>query len=219
MKNILAKAVAALVILASSVYANASIITLNGSQEVNALKINESFESFYNFTNWSANTGFEKANELVAFFALDEMDNLGLYMIFGGPSGQAGNIVFDINGNNGEVVFVDDPGDRDPVVSTATGTNVKFTYVAGKTDGLVFSNFLGDFWGLDIVFGSFSGIDGYSFLSFDGNGQATTVLSGTGLDDISILSVPGSNVTQVSAPSTILMFALVLMGMATVRRR
>ncbi|NKX31073.1 PEP-CTERM sorting domain-containing protein [Alteromonadaceae bacterium A_SAG1] len=182
MKNILAKAVAALVILASSVYANASIITLNGSQEVNALKINESFESFYNFTNWSANTGFEKANELVAF-------------------------------------FVDDPGDRDPVVSTATGTNVKFTYVAGKTDGLVFSNFLGDFWGLDIVFGSFSGIDGYSFLSFDGNGQATTVLSGTGLDDISILSVPGSNVTQVSAPSTILMFALVLMGMATVRRR
>ena len=49
MKNILAKAVAALVILASSVYANASIITLNGSQEVNALKINESFESFYNF--------------------------------------------------------------------------------------------------------------------------------------------------------------------------
>ena len=88
MKNILAKAVAALVILASSVYANASIITLNGSQEVNALKINESFESFYNFTNWSANTGFEKANELVAFFALDDMDNLGLYMIFGGPSGQ-----------------------------------------------------------------------------------------------------------------------------------
>ena len=71
----------------------------------------------------------------------------------------------------------------------------------------------------NIVFGSFSGIDGYSFLSFDGNGQATTVLSGTGLDDISILSVPGSNVTQVSAPSTILMFALVLMGMATVRRR
>lgn len=219
MKNILAKAVAALVVLASSVCANASIITLNGSQEVNALKINESFESFYNFTNWSANTGFEKANELVAFFALDDTDKLGLYMIFGGPSGQAGSIVFDINGNDGEVVFVDDPGNRDPVVSTTAGTNVTFSYIAGKTDGLVFSNFSSDFWGLNIVFDSFSGIDGYSFLSFDDNGQASTVLSGTGLDDISILSVPGSNVTQVNAPSTILMFALALMGMASVRRR
>lgn len=219
MKNMLVKAGAALLMLCSSVGASASIITLNGSEEVQALELTETFESFYNFTDWSANTGFEQANELVAFFALDNSDALGLYMIFGGPGGDAGSIVFDINGGDGEVVFVDDPGNRDPVVSTATGTNVTFSYAADKTDGLVYSNFSSDFWGLDIIFDSFSGIDGYSFLTFDDNGQSSIALSGTSLDDISILSVPGSNVVSANAPSTVMIFALAIIGLAGIRRK
>ena len=219
MKNMLVKAGAALLILCSSVGASASIITLNGSTEVQELELTGTFESFYNFTDWSANTGFEKANELVAFFALDDTDTLGLYMIFGGPGGDAGNIVFDINGGDGEVTFVDDPGDRDPVVSTSTGTNVTFSYVAGKTDGLVYSNFSSDFWGLDIIFNSFSGIDGYTFLTFDDNGQSSVALSGSGLEDISILSAPSSNVVSANAPSTVMMFALAIIGLAGIRRK
>lgn len=219
MKNMLVKVGAALLMLCGSVGASASIITLNGSEEVQALELTETFESFYNFTDWSANTGFEQANELVAFFALDNSDALGLYMIFGGPGGDAGSIVFDINGNDGEVIFVDDPGNRDPVVSTVTGTNVTFSYAADKTDGLVYSNFSSDFWGLDIIFDSFSGIDGFTFLTFDDNGQSSVALSGASLDDISILSVPGSSVVSANAPSTVMIFALAIIGLAGIRRK
>jgi len=219
MKNMLVKAGAVLLLLCGSVGANASIITLNGSTEVQTLELTETFESFYDFTDWSANTGFEKANELVAFFALDDSNTLGLFMIFGGPGGDAGSIVFDINGGDGEVVFVDDPGNRDPVVSTATGTNVTFSYAAGKTDGLVYSNFSSDFWGLDIIFDSFSGIDGYTFLTFDDSGQSSVALSGASLEDISILSVADSNVVSANSPSTVMIFALAIFGLAGIRRK
>jgi hypothetical protein len=219
MKNILMKALVGSLFFLTSIGAHAALITLNGTTQVGALKMNESFKSFYNFADWKANTGYEKANELVAFFAYDQNDALGLYMIFGGPSGDAGSIVFDINGVDGSVIFVDDPGNRDPVVSTATGTNVTFGYIAGKTDGLIFSDFSSDFWALDIIFDTYSGIDGYTFLTFDSNGVDSVALQGNGLEDISILSLPSSNLVAVNSPSTIGMLFLALAGVSLKRRR
>lgn len=217
MKKLFNKAIAAVMLVSASLSANAALI-VNGSTEVNALQLSESFESFYDFNNWSANTGFEQANELVAFFATNDADELGLYMIFSGPTGSAGAINFDINGSNGSVIFVDDPDGRDPVVSTATGSNVTFSYVAGKTDGLVYADFVGDLWSLDILFNRFTGINGYSFLTFDSAGNSSAAVSGTGLDNLTLTSFPSSSVS-VSTPSTLMIFALSVVCLLASRRK
>ena len=85
MKSIFLKAIFAFCFLSVSVNANAGLLSVNGS-EVNALDINKSLVSFYNFSksNYSANTGFELANQLVGFFANDNAGQLGLYLIFFG---------------------------------------------------------------------------------------------------------------------------------------
>lgn len=218
MKKLLNKAIVAVLFLSASLCANATLI-VNGSTAVNALKLSDSFESFYNFNDWSANTGFEQANKLVAFFAENDSNALGLYMIFSGPTGGAGDINFDINGPTGNVVFVDDPSGRDPVVATANGTNVTFKYVAGKTDGLVYSDFTGDAWNLDILFNTFSGVDGYSFLSFDPSGNSTVAASGSSLENLTLTSFPSSNAAEVSAPSTLMILGLSIVCIFASRRK
>lgn len=217
MKKLIKKVIAAAMLVSASLSANAALI-VNGSTEVNALQLSESFVSFYDFKDWSANTGLEQANELVAFFAIDDTDELGLYMIFSGPTGSAGAINFDINGSNGNVIFIDDPSGRDPVVATSTGSNVSFSYVAGKTDGLVYADFVGDLWSLDILFNRFTGINGYSFLTFDSAGNSSTAVSGTGLENLTLTSFPSSSVS-VSTPSTLMIFALSIVCVLASRRK
>ena len=48
--------------------ANASIIKLNDNIELGVLSLDESFVDFYNYSNASSQTGYEKDNALVIFF-------------------------------------------------------------------------------------------------------------------------------------------------------
>ncbi|MDO6539764.1 PEP-CTERM sorting domain-containing protein [Alteromonas stellipolaris] len=201
-------------LVSSAFQAKAAIISVEGV-EVEALSINTSFESFYNFTDWSANTGYEIANELVAFFVTDASDALGLFMIFSGPGGDAGSVNFDLLSSEGSVVFVDDPDGRDPIV----GTNVSFGYAADKTDGLVFSEFVSDSWFIDVVFNSVSGVSGFNFLTFDANGVADIATSGS-LSDFSISSASAPSApVGVPAPSSLLILLLSLTCIVLSKRK
>lgn len=217
MQNKIRKMVSAVALMSASLFANAAFLSVNDIS-VNALTLNETLESFYGFDNWQANTGLEVDNELVAFFAIDSSDELGFYMIFGGPSGNKGVVNFDIIGNNGEVTFVDES--RDKVQDTTNGTKVKFTYGAGFTDGLIYSNFIGDDWELAIDFGVISGVTGFSFLSFGTDGDATTVLSDSPLQNFDIASTSSlASATSVSTPGTLAIFAVGLVGVGLYRRK
>ena len=201
-------------LVSSAFQAKAAIISVEGV-EVEALSINTSFESFYNFTDWSANTGYEIANELVAFFVTDASDALGLFMIFSGPGGDAGSLNFDLLSSEGSVVFVDDPDGRDPIV----GTNVSFGYAADKTDGLVLSEFVSDSWFIDVVFNSVSGVSGFNFLTFDANGVADVATSGS-LSDFSISSANAPSAPiGVPAPSSLLILLLSLTCIVLSKRK
>ncbi|WP_218418599.1 PEP-CTERM sorting domain-containing protein [Alteromonas lipotrueae] len=216
MKAKIFQALLVMFLVSSAFQAKAAIISVDGT-EVDALSINTSFESFYNFTDWSANTGYEIANELVAFFVTDDSNALGLFMIFSGPGGDAGSLNFDLISSEGSVVFVDDPGGRDPIV----GTNVSFGYAAGKTDGLVFSDFVTESWAIDVVFNNFSGVTGYNFLSFDASGTASVAASGA-LTDFNVSSTasatPGAPIS-VPAPSSLLILMLSLSCIALSKRK
>ncbi|APD89611.1 hypothetical protein BM524_07275 [Alteromonas mediterranea] len=186
-------------LLLSSSMASASLITVDGF-EADALQLSTTFEEFYNFDNgntWSANTGLEQANSVVAFMAETATDT-ALFLIFGGLGGDAGSADFDISGTNGAVTFADDSAEM------PTGTNVLFNYAADKTDGLIFSGLSDPFWSIDIVFNALSGIDSLVFYTFDQQGVSSVLFETS--DTPTNLSISGapdtSNITQVSAPMT-----------------
>ncbi|MCQ8847220.1 hypothetical protein NQT74_01325 [Alteromonas stellipolaris] len=224
MKNKFFKAVLAFCVLSASLNSNAALIV--DGVEVEALEINESLESFYNFSssNYSANTGYELANQLVGFFATDSTDTLGLYLIFGGPGSDAGNVNFDLSANDGEIIYVDDPNAAtrsDTVLATSTGYSVDFIYGANRTDGLIFSNFTGDVWDFALSFNETLGIDSFSFLTFDDSGVDSVAVFSDVVDNISISSVssaPNSPIA-VSAPTTLMILALSLSCIFASRRK
>ncbi|WP_338853462.1 hypothetical protein WE348_07860 [Alteromonas macleodii] len=222
MKSIFLKAICAFCFLSVSVNANAGLLSVNGS-EVNALDINKSLVSFYNFSksNYSANTGFELANQLVVFFANDNAGQLGLYLIFGGPGSVKGNVNFDITLSDGEIVFVDDPNvalRNDVITTTSSGYNVDMTWGANRTDGLILSSFSSDFWFINLDFNALTGINSFSFLTFDANGVESVQVFEKGFNSLSITSLPTGNVSTVSAPSSILLLSLALVGIGAFRR-
>ena len=137
------------------------------------------------------------------------MNDTALFLIFGGPGGNAGTADFDIVGSEGGISFIDDPVRRDPETGEITqrdpinGNNVSMKYVAGYTDGLIFSGITSDDWSIDINFNSVTGIDNYRFLTFDEQGNDSVLYSMSG--------TPSSiSVQTVSAPivSLLMLFGL-----------
>lgn len=202
-------------LLLSSSMVSASLITVDGF-EANSLQLSTSFEEFYNLGNgntWSANTGLEQANSIVAFMAETATDT-GLFLIFGGPGGDAGSANFDIAGTDGAVTFADDSAEM------PSGTTVVFNYAAGKTDGLIFSGLSDPFLSIDIVFNALTGIDNLVFFTFDEQGVSSVLFETN--DTPAGLSISGapdaSNVTQVSAPMTSALM-LSALGLILFRRK
>lgn len=180
--------------------ASASLITANGNA-TNALQLTESFEDFYNFDDpntFSANTGLEQANSVVAFLA-ESANELALFLIFSGPGGDAGSADFDITGTDGAISFVDDAQE------TPTASNVIFNYVAGKTDGLIFSGLTDASWSVDVIFNATTGLDSLTFLTFDDQGESSVLFATSG--------VPEALNVQTVAVSAPLTGALLLTGL------
>lgn len=186
----------------------------------NAIEINESFRNFYSFadgTPWSANTGYEQANTLTAFFAEYQAEQ-ALFLIFSGPGGLAGGVDFDIVGSQGRISFVDDPirtlpdgsrVPRDPVV----GSNVSMNYVENYTDGLIYSGLTSQDWSINIDFNSSYGLDGFRFLGFDGQGNDTVMFEQDSLPS----SLQFINTARSVSTPSILMLLLIGMVFAFTR--
>lgn len=150
---------------------------------------------------------------------------MGLYLIFGGPGSDAGNVNFDITSSDGEIIYVDDPNAAtrsDTVISTSTGYSVDLIYGANRTDGLILSNFAGDIWDMALSFNETTGIDSFSFLTFDSSGADSVALFSNDVSEILISSIsttaPNSP-TAVIAPSTLMILALSLSCIFVSRRK
>jgi hypothetical protein len=223
--NKIIKALFGLCLIGASYSSNAALLYVEGT-EVQAIDINESLESFYNFSssNYSANTGFELANQLVAFFATDSVGDLGLYLIFGGPGSDAGNVNFDITTDDGQIVFVDDPNAAtrsDTITATTSGYSIDFIYGANRTDGLIYSDFTGENWDMLLSFNQTTGLDGFSFLTFDATGNDEVAISGTSLSTLDISSAQSSPASPVAvnAPNSLILLVLSISLVLASRKR
>jgi hypothetical protein len=199
-------------ILVSSI-ASAAIIKVE-DVELKTLELSSgTFKSFYAFTEhagnlitWSANTGLEEANTIVTFFAKVNND-IAMFMIASGPDGSAGSLDFDVTASQGSILFVDDP-DNDPV----NGSNVSMSYVAGKTDGIIYGKFPVGQWNIDVLFNSTSGLDSMRFLTFDQQGQASVALTKDSIQDFSVTSM------NITSPSVVMLF-LSMLGFILTRKK
>ncbi len=194
-------------------HANASAIKLNGSIELGALTLDTSFTDFYGYgsnTVYSSNTGYEKNNALVMFFAQYE-ENLALFVLADSAnSWGAGNADFTINNlaNFGDIIFKDDPSE----VNITNG--VSWKWASKRNDGLIFQLKDPENFNLDIALTNVSGLDqGYQFLSFDENQNVTT-------HKYEHWQTGGKfNVAAIPEPTTIAILALALFGLAAARRK
>ncbi|PKG82901.1 hypothetical protein CXF85_12275 [Colwellia sp. 75C3] len=200
--------------------ANAGIIKLSTSSlkadiELGVLSLDESFESFYNYSKYSAHTGYEQKNKLVMFFA-EYQDNVALFAI--SDQYRDGNVwnknkgsatfTIDNLAQSGEIIFKDDEADD------WTENGVNWAWSAKRTDGLIFQLDNANSFNLDIAITNKKGLWGnYQFLSFDKNNNATQ-------HNFKEWNTKGQfNVSAIPEPTTLAVFALALFGLAAARRK
>ncbi|MFQ3251122.1 MAG: hypothetical protein ACI9O6_002969 [Glaciecola sp.] len=206
--NFLKKLIAVTSLIASSTFANAGLISVNGNS-VETLQLgNTGFSTFYNFGNgntYSANTGLELANRAVIFVAQLDTNEYGIFNIFSGLGGRPGNIDVADSGTQGQITFLDDD----------TETNLSFGWSWGKSDGLVYSQIFGDSWSVNLDYSNISGLEGLSIYSFDSAGNAALVFASQ--------QMPNSvNITSVAAninSPTILSIFLLALGFIAIRKK
>jgi len=192
--------------------AQATIITLDGTTEVGSLELSESFLDFYDHNNgkaWSSDTGYEES-DLVVMFLASYNDQLALFTLvdaFNNSNDTAGLMDVDFSSMTdiGSILFVDDSSDASS--DNGNSWSVNWTWAEGKGDGMIFLFDDADNFDLDIVFSNFTGINGGKFLSFDTQGNSEE-----------ILFAPQLNLTAVPEPSTLAIFALGLIALASKRR-
>ena len=198
---------------------NASIIKLSAAPlkadiELGVLSLDQSFESFYNYSKYSAHTGYEQKNTLVMFFA-EYQDNVALFAISdqyrkGHSYNNKGTATFTIDNlaQSGEIIFKDDEADD------WTENGVNWAWSSKRTDGLIFQLDNANSFNVDIAITNKKGLWGnYQFLSFDENNKATE-------HNFKEWNTKGQfNVAAIPEPTTLAVFGLALFGLAAARRK
>jgi hypothetical protein len=188
--------------------ANAGIITLNNSTEIEVLSLNESFTAFYNYGNASSNTNFEQEATAVMFLA-ESNGELALITLLDAAKSASGAshgkryadlAISDFNPAN--VLLVDDSNE-----SNINGFS--WAWFACCTDGMVYQIEDTDNFDIDLTFSNVTGLTDFKFLSF-----------GTELLEINVqqsLSIQSGSVTTVPEPTTLAIFALAMFGLVSRR--
>lgn len=204
---------------------------VNGNVGIESISINETFESFYDrggSTQYSSNTGFEQTDSIVFFFA----EYLGNYALLGLVDSNVsfgddtdGNLdlgLADLSSTSGSLLFVDDP--IEDVTFNTNGFDAKFRWTNDYNDGFIYQ--LGDETSveIDIVLGNIAGLSNIQFVDFSNNTASVLNLGSPSSTDVINIrtadNVTGnSNLVEVNTPSTLLIFALSLIGICAFRRK
>jgi len=186
--------------------ANAGIITLNDSIEVGVLSIDQSFTEFYNYQNASANIGLEREAAAVMFIA-EYNGDLALFTLLdaAGPSHGTRSADLSISGFDAANVILSDDSNE----SNANGFS--WAWADCCTDGMIYKIDDADNFDLELTFSNVVGISDFIFLSFGSLESPEKIVSSA----FSIQS--GSGTTPVPEPSTLVIFALSLLGLASRR--
>ena len=213
--KILNIALASVLFVVASV-ANAGVITLNDSIEIEVLSLNQTFTSFYNYSNSSANAGFEQVNTAVMFLA-EHNNELALFTLLDARESESGaahsarTADLAITGfNEANVIFVDDSSE-----SNADGFS--WTWADCCTDGMIYKIEDADNFDIDLTFSKITDEDmEFTFLSFSAGSLTPQVINI--VDDENKLSIQSATVpVPVPEPSTLAIFALAMIGLASRR--
>lgn len=218
MIRVLSRLISAVALAGSVVFSSqAAFITVNGSTlEVEAVNINEisalSFNNLYGNSQFSANTGWEIANEMITFIA--EFNNqFAIYSIFSdrfdSDTGTAGSLTFSASGE-GTMIFRDDPGE------STLGDTVLYNWAADRTDGLIWGTFPEDGISTIHTFTDVVGLNGITVYSFDDNNIPFVAGTFDFDDNGAVISY-----ASVNAPATygLLMLALCAMSVRARKRQ
>lgn len=200
--------------LSAGFSANAAIVELDGSQ-VGTYNIDASVASLEDFyalgtvNRYSTALPFAEVN--TAVFFVGQLDsNLALFGLFDAYSAtatDAGTAVFDyaFNQGTGAYTLIDDP--REAV----SGSQISFDWNEFNGDGFVLGLDTSSNIDLDTIVSSFTGLDnGFKFLSFDNNNQASEIALASGDFNLSV---------NVPEPTSIAIMGLSLLGLAGMRRK
>ncbi|OFC69936.1 hypothetical protein [Alteromonas confluentis] len=187
--------------------ANAAIVELGGA-EVGAFNIDASVASFEDFyalgTVNRYSTALPFAEENTAVFFVGQLNSslalFGLFDAYSSAATDAGTAVFDytFNQGTGAYTLIDDP--REAV----SGSQVSFEWNEFNGDGFVLELNPGNNIDLDAVLTGVTGLDnGFKFLSFDSNNQATDIALASGDFNLSV---------NVPEPTSIAIMGLSLLG-------
>lgn len=232
-------------IFSLSWHASATLIELDESHLLNPLKIDSTFEEFYNYRGqyglepgqtrykWSSHTGMEVSNQATFFFVEDMFGTLALFGLIDRPDDKKGGklqIDFTTTSDNADdwgFVLVDDAGD-----ARRTGSDLEndgddswalnFKWAKKFSDGFIFAGFNSDNFNLNLAFSNIKNVDDFVFMSFDPAPPAPLSFAAASLPSVSLFQTTGglaslSAVAQVSEPA---MWSLMLLaGAFAVSRR
>lgn len=199
--------------------ANAGQITLNHINTITPLVLSESFTAFYRYGSpdrSSANTGYEQEATAIMFLA-EYSEELALFTLLDAKGGSRETRRADMTISNfslSDVLLVDDGGE-----SNSKGFHWRWFNCC--TDGMIYRIKHKDSFELDIAFSKVVGLGQYKFLSFTDEFTPPEELAVDATFSIQskVQSKVPNQLASVPEPSTLMILACGVIGVALVRRK